>query len=84
MQLKTAGCPWSRSYVLCLMCLRNTAMCVAGAGVEYMTCGLNTAILTHFLYDWIALIYVLQQWGGGGGDDDGSSSRPTAAPPRSD
>jgi hypothetical protein len=62
---------------------RNNAnvYCIPHAGVEYLTCGLNTAILTHFLYDWIALIYVVQQWGSSG--DDGGSSRPTEAAPKS-
>ncbi|PSC76359.1 metal-dependent membrane protease [Micractinium conductrix] len=45
----------------------------AGAlfGVEYLTCGLQTAVCTHWLYDWAALNFVLLEWGSSGGGDSG-------------
>lgn len=40
-------------------------------GVEYLTCGLQTAVCTHWLYDWAALNFVLLEWGSSGGGDSG-------------
>jgi len=50
-------------------------------GVEYLCCGLQTAATTHWLYDWAALVFVLQQWGdlGSSSGGGGSSKQPAAA-----
>lgn len=44
-------------------------------GVEYCACGLQSAALTHWLYDWCALVYILSQWGSSGG---GGGKQPSA------
>ncbi|KAI7837463.1 hypothetical protein COHA_008721 [Chlorella ohadii] len=44
----------------------------AGAlfGVEYVLYGLPTAAATHFIYDWIALVFILREWGGSSGAEE--------------
>lgn len=48
------------------------ARCVQG--YEYLQHGLQTAAVTHWLYDWAALIFIIRVWGAPpGGSDSGSS-----------
>ncbi|PRW32939.1 abortive infection [Chlorella sorokiniana] len=44
----------------------------AGAlfGVEYLLYGLPTAAVTHWIYDWIALAFILREWGGSSGAEE--------------
>ena len=53
--------------------------CRPAAGIEYLTHGLATAALSHWLYDWWALVFVLQQWGGDGGESGIGGSNAAAA-----
>jgi hypothetical protein len=51
------------------------------AGAEYLACDLSTAAITHWLYDWAALVYVLRQWGGAGMGGGGGAGGGQASPP---
>eukprot|EP00803_Ostreobium_quekettii_P007638 evm.model.scf_2730.1 EVM.evm.TU.scf_2730.1 scf_2730:11379-15750(-) len=32
-------------------------------GIEYLHCGLAVTAATHFVYDWLAFLYILKYWG---------------------
>jgi hypothetical protein len=34
------------------------------AGVEFLLHGLPAAAITHTLYDFVALVYIIREWGG--------------------
>ena len=55
----------------------------AAAGVEYLVAGLPAAAITHALYDWIALSYILRKWGslsaGSSSGEDGGAGGPRTA-----
>lgn len=38
--------------------------CMLDAGIEFLTAGLPAAAATHTLYDFVALVYIVREWGG--------------------